>query len=337
MRANLSSGQLEFFETYGYLVVPNVVDEATLSALWQEYDTRLDEVANQLANKGLLTHTYAQLPFDQRYCKLIAETTDIFQHLEISYPLENDNFPEDAPIHTGSAVFNLLTHPRLLDVIESILGPEITSNPVQHIRLKPPYKRVPAAIAANSYVGKTTWHQDQGALLDEANESQVLTTWVAITDCPKERGCLVVVPGSHRKNALTLHCPGQGIASENYIPATLLGDERGHKDVIPLPCQKGDVILLHQYTEHAALSNKTDQLRWSFDLRWNPTGQPTGRPAFPGFVARSRQNPASELRDPALWSESWRVAKERIVNGDYSGQIFNEDRWKKYMNSPVCA
>jgi ectoine hydroxylase-related dioxygenase (phytanoyl-CoA dioxygenase family) len=333
----LSQKQLDFFEEHGYLVVPNVVDEATLSALWQEYSERLDEVATQLMNADILTNTHPHLPFDQRYCKLIAETTEIFQHLEISYPLENDNFPADASIHTGPAVFNLLTHPRLLDVVESVIGPEITCNPVQHIRLKPPYKKVPAAIAENSYVGKTTWHQDQGALLEEANQTQVLTTWVAITDCPRERGCLVVIPGSHRKNELTIHCPGKGIASENYIPAALLGNENEPKEVVSLPCQKGDVVLLHQYTEHAALPNKTDQLRWSFDLRWNPTGQPTGRPAFPSFVARSRQNPDSELRDAALWSESWRVSKERIVNGDYSGHIFNEDRWKKYMNSPVCA
>lgn len=104
-----------------------------------------------------------------------------------------------------------------------------------------------------------------------------------------------------------------------------------------LPCKRGDVVLLDQFTEHTALPNKSDQLRWSFDLRWNPIGQPTGRPAFPGFVARSRQNPTSQLRDPAMWSTLWRVAKERLVNGDYSGQIFDPERWMKYVNAPVCV
>ena len=69
----LSQKQLDFFEQYGYLIVPNVVDEATLSALWQEYDERLDEVATHLANAEILTNTYPHLPFDQRYCKLITK------------------------------------------------------------------------------------------------------------------------------------------------------------------------------------------------------------------------------------------------------------------------
>lgn len=337
MTSFLSQKQLDFFDQNGYLIVENVIDAATLNDVWNEYDARLNEVAEILVEAGKLSRSYAELDFGARYCAIMAEAPEAFQHLEICYPLENHNFPADAPIHTGPAVFNLLTHPRLLDAVESIIGPEISSNPVQHARLKPPYKDVDKSVAANSYIGKTTWHQDQGALLDEANESQVLTTWVAITDAPEERGCMVVIPGSHKKNELTVHCPGKGVTSENFIPAKLLGDDQGNKEVVSMPCKAGDIVILHQFTEHAALPNKTDMLRWSFDLRWNPTGHPSGRPAFPSFVARSRQNPDSELRDAAVWGELWHTAKERIVSGDYTGQIFNEDRWKKYVDAPVCA
>ena len=238
MSKKLSSEQVDFFHENGYLVVENVLGDADLRSLWDEYTIRLDEVARGMAKRGDLSSAYDHLPFDERYCAALRENTDVFQHLEITYPLENENFPIDAPIHTGSAVFGLLNNPNLLDVVESIIGPEIYSNPVQHIRLKPPYKKVPKSIAANSYVGKTTWHQDQGALLDEANETQILTTWVAITDCPKERGCLVAVPRSHRKNKLSIHCPGKGITSENYIPGKLLGDDTGHKEIVSLPCKR---------------------------------------------------------------------------------------------------
>jgi ectoine hydroxylase-related dioxygenase (phytanoyl-CoA dioxygenase family) len=333
----LTDDQRDFFQENGYLVVENVLDDEILEALWADYAERLDVVAAEMVNAGILSHPYSYLPFDQRYIAIVQENPAVFQYLELSYPLENENFPADAPMFAGISAFQLLTHPHLLDVVESVIGGEIYANPVQHIRLKPPYKKLTGNIAKNSYVGKTTWHQDQGALLDEANDTQVLTTWVAITDCPEDRGCLVVVPRSHRKNELTVHCPGKGIASENYIPSTLLGDDQGVKEVVPLPVAKGSVILLHQFTEHAALSNSSDYLRWSFDLRWNPIGQPTGRPAFPGFVARSRENAGNELRDPILWAELWQTAKERIVNGDYSGQIFNAERWHKYVNAPVCA
>ena len=34
-------------------------------------------------------------------------------------------------MHSGPAVFDLLRHPAILDVVESVIGPEIASNPVQ--------------------------------------------------------------------------------------------------------------------------------------------------------------------------------------------------------------
>ncbi len=333
----LTPAQVEFFDENGYLVVENVLGDNTLDSLWQEYTVKLDSVATLLNASGKLSSDYADLDFDKRYIAMMAESSDVFQHLEISYPLLNENFPSDVPIHCGETTFKMLTDSRLLDVVESIIGPEIYSNPVQHIRLKPPYKAIQTDISKNSYVGKTTWHQDQGALLDEANDTQVLTTWIAITDCPEERGCLIAVPKSHKRHELSIHCPGDGIASENYIPESLLADDTGKKDFVTLPCKRGSVVLLNQFTQHAALENSSDVLRWSFDLRWNKIGQATGRPAFPGFIARSRSNPESELRDHKLWAELWETAKDRLVNGDYTGQVFNAERWSKYVNAPVCA
>ena len=62
---------------------------------------------------------------------------------------------------------------------------------------------------------------------------------------------------------------------------------------------------------HSSLSNNSDDVRVSLDLRYNPTGQPTGRPEFPGFVARSRRDPSSELRDPEAWKQLKLLALER--------------------------
>ena len=70
---------------------------------------------------------------------------------------------------------------------------------------------------------------------------------------------------------------------------------------------------MHRLTMHASLSNHSQDVRWSFDLRYNPIGQPTGRGHFPGFVARSRQNPASELRDPAEWARLWHECRDRLA------------------------
>ena len=44
----------------------------------------------------------------------------------------------DTPFWTGPAVFALLRNQAILDAVESLIGPEIYANPVQHVRIKPP-------------------------------------------------------------------------------------------------------------------------------------------------------------------------------------------------------
>ena len=110
------------------------------------------------------------------------------------------------------------------------------------------------------------------------------------------------------------------------IPAKLIQGKR-----VPVPVKRGGALLLHRLTMHASLTNQSDDIRWSFDLRYQPTGLPTGRPAFPGFVARSHREPASELRDWRAWSQSWLDARARLSQN--APPRFN--RWS--ADAPACA
>jgi hypothetical protein len=330
----LTQDQIDFFDEQGYLVIDAVIPEAALLAVKAEYDQRMHDVAKQFVAAGKLDQTHAQLPFGERFTRLLFDCPDILDFLEITLPLLNEGMPPGIEMHHGPAVFSMLRHPHLLDLIESLLGPEISSNPVQHLRIKPPANQVPESLVDNSYVSTTTWHQDQGALMDEADQTQLITAWVAITDATLENGCMVCIPKSHRiaGGSLAVHCPGAGIASENFIPPELL-DLNSEQ---PLPVSAGGVVLLNQFTQHAAGPNTTNSIRWSFDLRFHRTGQASGRPAFPDFVARSRKNPELELRDPVRWGQLWESAYNRILEGQ-SGPIFNAARWAIYADSPVCA
>jgi ectoine hydroxylase-related dioxygenase (phytanoyl-CoA dioxygenase family) len=94
----------------------------------------------------------------------------------------------------------------------------------------------------------------------------------------------------------------------------------------------GSVLLMHPRTVHSSLGNATrDQVRISMDLRYQPAGQPTGRPMFPAFTGRSRSDPAQELHDPEAWARMWLVARARLAEDQTTA--FN--RWDS--NSPVCA
>lgn len=320
----LERAQIDQFREEGYLVAEGVLDqEKDLEPVVAEYTALLDGLIERWHAEGTIASTYRDLPFGQRLTKVLEAGQAYYQHFDIALP--QSNVREDTPIHLGAAVFNLLRSPRLLDCVESLIGPEIYSNPVQHVRIKPPERYVPDT-HRNSLTATTDWHQDQGVILPEADESTILTVWLPITDATEENGCLMLVPRSHRDD-LVPHCLTTKRKKGLHIPDQFLRPE----ETIPVPVKRGGVLFMHRRTMHASLPNRSDDIRWSFDLRYNPIGQPTGRPAFPGFVARSRTNPASELRDPKGWANLWQATRADLAMREKP--TFN--RWAE--DSPVCA
>ena len=49
-------------------------------------------------------------------------------------------------------------------------------------------------------------------------------------------------------------------------------------------------------------------MRWSLDLRYQPTGTPTGRPWQPAFVVSSERDPSTVCTDYAQWDREWAEA-----------------------------
>lgn len=325
----LTADQLASFEQDGFLAIESLIDPADLEEIETEYAALLDELAERLHKDRQISDRFSDLDFGDRYSRLIAEYPDLHRFFNISLPLLNDGIdPETFRMHSGPAAFNLMRHPRILDAVEAIIGPEIYCSPVQQMRMKPPEKLVHSDVKDHSNVGATTWHQDIVALLPEADDTQQVTVWLAVTEATVENGCLASVPGSHREGP-KVHCSHLAIASEPQVPNEVMQG----REAMALPVKKGGAVLFHKMNVHRALPNRSDGLRWSIDLRYHPIGQATGRPAFPGFVARSRANPASELRDPKVWAANWDKARTDILSGRYQGRVFEDTRW----NDPaVC-
>jgi phytanoyl-CoA hydroxylase len=321
--AGLTQEQVDQFKREGYLVVPGLLDPAAdIAPVIEEYHGVLDTLANDLCAQGQIASTYADLPFSKRLIEICKQSGKVHAQY-FDFTLHGANVTEDTQFWVGPAVFAMLRNPKLLDAVESIIGPELYSNPVQHVRLKPPEQYTPLDAEGRLQLGKTPPHQDNGVVLPEADQTEMLTVWFPLSDATLENGCLVVWPRSHQRGLLD-HCPRfDGL----QIPGQLLpGDPR------PLPMQAGDALFMHRLTMHASLSNHSEDIRWSFDLRYNPIGQPTGRGHFPGFVARSRSHPETELRDPAEWARLWHACRTRLSH-DSDGILFN--RWS--ADSPVCA
>ena len=323
----LSQEQLQQFEQDGFLCIEQVLQEADMQPIRQEYDVLLNEVAHRF---GLADVQWLSQSFDVRYASLIQQYPSAYEYLDISLPMVSELAP-DAGIHAGPAVFSLLSHPALLDIAEQLIGPEVYSNPVQHVRLKPPEALLDMDGLGNSNIARTHWHQDSAVVLEQAEQTPMLTVWVAMTEASVERGCMEAVRGSHHWPQLALHCPGKTGLGEIFIPDELANVH----DRVPLEVAAGGVVLLHQKTWHGAGPNTSDHLRWSFDLRYQPSGLSTGRDFFPGFLARSQHAPQDVLRDAKMWRESWMRARHEISSGSTEA-VFNT-RWQAFRDDPLCA
>ena len=324
--STLNQSDLDQFDEFGYVVVPGLLDiERDIQPVIEEYEQLLDNLIGQWQSEGHLSSAYTDLPFGPRLIRAVTESRQRYD-LVFDISLPQSNITEDTPMHHGPATFGLLRSPRLLDAVESIVGPEIYSCPVQHTRIKLPEHLLPDS-ARTGLTGRIAWHQDLGVIDSEADKADILTVWFPITDATEENGCLGVIPGTHKRE-LAVHCRSSSalVANQVCIPDALIQGEQ-----VAVPMQPGDVLLMHRKTQHSGLPNRSDRIRWSFDLRYEPIGQPTGRPWFPGFVVRSQAQPDTELHDWKLWEKSWCEARNRLAHN--GNRKFN--RWSN--DSPYCA
>ena len=323
----LTAKELDHFNSEGYVVVDNVISESEiLTPLEAEYSDVLDRLAKELFENGEISSTYSDLLFSERLTKIYAEGGKHHnRYFDFSLPQEGVTL--NTPMWHGPAVFNTLTAPSLLDAVESIIGPEVYSNPVQHVRMKPPDHLQPKTDSGRAQLAATAWHQDLGVVTAEADNTEMLTAWLPVWDANEVDGCIHLVPWSHQEG-LNFHCGGPNATiQELHIP----DDEFRVEDAVPVPVKRGSVLFMHRLTCHGSLPNKSDRVRFSLDLRYNPIGQPTGRGAFPGFVARSKAHPETELNDANEWAESWIRTRSHLAESE--NPVYS--RWN--ANNPSCA
>lgn len=149
----------------------------------------------------------------------------------------------------------LVHHPKILDAVEDIIGPNILC---YHATLwvKP--------AQSNSFV---RWHQDGTYFfLDPAKH---VTAWVALTVADEEAGCMQVIPGSH-KNDFIDHNDDKD--PNNMIPRGQgLAIDVDTKAAVSMPLQPGQMSLHHTKLFHASFNNRRDTRRIGFGISYIPT------------------------------------------------------------------
>lgn len=305
----LTSQQIEQFWEHGYLVVEDVLEDDDIDPVIEEYSAWIDRRAQELHAAGKLSRLYADEAFEHRLASITAECGEIYDDVDIDHM-------------RGRATFEFLRNDHLMDAMEGILGPEITCNPIQHVRAKlPGTLRNPQQEAGterdiNQRVSENVapLHQDAQVHLEEAESTFILTVWLPMADSTIDNGCLEVFPRVHQEQTV-FWGSGFGVSDEHM----------SGRQAVPLPMRKGGVILMHKLTPHRSGPNTTDAIRWSMDLRYQKTGTPTGRSFYPDFVSRSRAAPESVYDDYEEWSRKWETALEQYPPRGRPGRAVSHD------------
>jgi len=314
----ITDQQKEEFADQGYLVVRGVLDVAAdIEPFVRAYIGYLDTLANIYMGETRpdLRANFAVRPFGERFAICLGcSGGTVLQHIDpsLSVMLPSYKWRGDLPSAQRPELFRLISNERLLNALERFIGPEITSSPIYHVNLKLPQpcrqlaKRAAVATGQDSPAvnplwrfntgDDASWHTDAAFGFSDAWNSRIVNAWIPITPATMENSCLVISPGSHKLE------PRRGPAPQSVI-----------EKAVALPAEPGDVIFLDNNLMHTARNNTTaNQTRWAVNLRYLPTGEPTGRPFLPSFIVRSRSAPQREFRDHELWGRMWRSALERI-------------------------
>ena len=220
----LSTAQIQAFREEGVLVAEGVLSEADIAPVINEYASWIDRRAYALQADGKITDLCEQDSFERRAACLYAQSPEITHDMDIM-------------VARGPATFAFLRNERLLDAVEALIGPEILCNPIQHIRAKPPA----ALIGAGGGFYNVPWHQDAGVTWEEADHSDIVTCWIALTDATVENGCMEVIPGVWRQGYREHQDAGGTTIRPDLMP---------HAQPRPVPVGQGGIVFMHRYTPH---------------------------------------------------------------------------------------
>jgi non-heme Fe2+,alpha-ketoglutarate-dependent halogenase len=151
--------------------------------------------------------------------------------------------------------FRMATHPKLLDAVEDLIGPDIM---IYHNTawIKEP--------SDDAYV---SWHQDNTYFGHEPCD--VLTAWIALSPATEKTGCMQFLPGSHKGGLRDLNAPD--IGGGNMLSSGQNVDISSDTvDPVSIVLQPGQASIHHAFLVHGSLPNKGNDRRMGITFIYHP-------------------------------------------------------------------
>ena len=236
----IDQAQVEAYRKDGYLLVPGMFGEADLETVRQAIEAEVDRLADRFYREGKVDSRFADQPFNRRLVLLC------------------ENAGEDVRIwelRTRASVtpelYQFVRHPRMLELMSALLGPEVAWTGSFAVRVKLP----------ESEETRFPWHQDTQYYGNPTQHLHVISVWIPLVDVDEHNGCLQLLAGSHRWGLL-----GGARDSERVVRMFEDVEQRGKPVVLPM--RRGDLLAFTNMTCHASTLNQTHEMRWSVDLRY---------------------------------------------------------------------
>lgn len=153
-------------------------------------------------------------------------------------------------------IWNLATHPTILDCVESLIGPNILLL-ATHFFCK--YGQGEKFVA---------WHQD--VTYWGLEPPLALTAWYAVDASDRENGCMRVLPGTHHDGIRehgTAHTQGNLLSINQEVPVRPEEESRATDLIL----RAGEMSLHDGALIHGSLPNVSTRRRCGLTLRYVPT------------------------------------------------------------------
>jgi ectoine hydroxylase-related dioxygenase (phytanoyl-CoA dioxygenase family) len=214
----MTAEETQFWDENGFLIREGVFDKDDLEIL----RAALEELQGKA--------TAAEGDSDRYIFSLFGGEGAIRQVQQIAEP------------HEASGAFMTLSRdPRILDVVEGIIGPNILLY-YSMLMMKPP-----------SGGAAAPWHQDMSFFVHDS--ARLVAAQVYLDDATLENGCVRVVPGSHKRGLLN-HFEG------DRFTGVVQGDTTAFDEAqVSVTVPAGSIALWHGLTLHSSLPNNSGRPR----------------------------------------------------------------------------
>jgi len=147
--------------------------------------------------------------------------------------------------------YELATHPRLVNVVEAILGADILLYNTNYIIKEP---------NSPNFV---SWHQD--LTYWGFDNEDLVSAWVAITPATNESGCMQMIAGSHKWGMRT-HSLTDNDYNVLHLGQTIKDVKENSAAICPL--SPGEASLHHGWTIHSSEPNSSSDRRIGLNIQY---------------------------------------------------------------------